>query len=65
LKALWFDHNGFCVLYKRLHRAVFDLPAPNGSSNAIQINAARLAELLRGVGSEPRRRNRQRDDVAA
>ena len=26
LKALWFDHNGYCVLYKRLHRAVFELP---------------------------------------
>jgi transposase len=65
LKALWFDHNGFCVLYKRLHRAVFDLPAPSGSSNAIQINAARLAELLRGVGREGRRQNRHREQRAA
>ncbi len=65
LKALWFDQNGFCVLYKRLHRAVFELPTPSGSSNAILINAARLAELLRGVGREPRRRNRHRDVIAA
>jgi hypothetical protein len=24
LKALWFDGNGYCLLYKRLHRAVFE-----------------------------------------
>lgn len=29
LKALWFDSNGYCLLYKRLHRAVFELP-PGG-----------------------------------
>jgi transposase len=65
LKALWFDSNGYCVLYKRLHRAVFELPAPSGSSNAIQINATRLAELLRGVGRERRRKNRRDDEIAA
>lgn len=26
LKVLWFDRNGLCMLYKRLHRAVFELP---------------------------------------
>lgn len=29
LKRLWFEPNGLCVLYKRLHRAVFWLPAPH------------------------------------
>ena len=23
LKVLWFDRNGYCILYKRLHRARF------------------------------------------
>jgi transposase len=23
LKVLWWDHNGYCLLYKRLHRALF------------------------------------------
>jgi len=27
LKVLWFERNGFCLLYKRLHQAVFELPA--------------------------------------
>lgn len=26
IKVLWFDHNGYCLLYKRLHRALFELP---------------------------------------
>jgi transposase len=27
LKVLWFEKNGFCLLYKRLHQALFELPA--------------------------------------
>ena len=26
LKVLWFERNGMCLLYKRLHQAAFDLP---------------------------------------
>ena len=65
LKALWFDTNGYCLLYKRLHRAVFDLPASSGASFSVQIDARRLAELLRGVAREPRRRKRQTHAAAA
>ncbi|HVY25658.1 MAG TPA: IS66 family insertion sequence element accessory protein TnpB [Polyangiaceae bacterium] len=59
LKALWFDSNGYCLLYKRLHRAVFELP-PAGGGGAVQLNAAELATLLRG---SPRAR-RKRDSAA-
>jgi len=45
LKVLWFDRNGFCILYKRLHRARFELP----SSRTIDAHA--LAAILRGVDS--------------
>jgi transposase len=65
LKALWFDRNGYCVLYKRLHRAVFELPMPNGTSSSIQIDARRLAELLRGVAREAKRKNQRGDVIAA
>jgi transposase len=47
LKVLWFDSNGYCLLYKRLHRAVFVLPASSGATS-VQVDARRLAELLRG-----------------
>jgi transposase len=52
LKALWFDTNGYCLLYKRLHRAVFELP-PTTGGGAVQIDARRLGELLRGSVRAP------------
>jgi len=59
LKVLWFDSNGYCLLYKRLHRAVFELPPPSGGAS-IQIDARRLAELLRGVARMTRKNDRRR-----
>ena len=46
LKVLWFDHNGYCILYKRLHRARFRLPVGNGES--LTIDGRALARLLQG-----------------
>lgn len=46
LKVLWFDRNGFCILYKRLHRARFELPASR------TIDARTLGVILRGVDSQ-------------
>lgn len=43
LKVLWFDQNGYCLLYKRLHRARFVLP------DVRTIDAKLLASILRGV----------------
>ena len=46
LKVLWFDRNGYCILYKRLHRAHFKLPSQRA------IDARALASILRGVKNE-------------
>lgn len=51
LKVLWFDQNGYCLLYKRLHRARFVLP------NRGTISAATLASILRGVEKDRSRKN--------
>lgn len=45
LKVLWFDRNGFCILYKRLHRAHFELPSSR------TIDSRTLGLILRGVDS--------------
>lgn len=55
-KVLWWDRNGFCLLYKRLHRALFDVPQGSAGVPSIQISASALAELLAGVGKEEKRR---------
>ena len=51
LKVLWFDHNGYCLLYKRLHRARFELPqdAAGMDRPVVSIDARALAAIVRGV----------------
>ena len=49
LKILWFDTNGYCLLYKRLHGAVFELPAGEAGAATIRIDTAALSRLLCGV----------------
>jgi transposase len=54
LKALWWDRNGYCLLYKRLHEARFDLPVADGSV-AVRVDGSKLGGLLLGT---PRGRGR-------
>lgn len=49
LKLLWFERNGLCLLYKRLHRAVFEVPVGSDGARALRIDGASLARLLAGV----------------
>jgi transposase len=52
-KVLWWDRNGYCLLYKRLHRALFRLPRDASRvGKTMQIDAAELARLLAGVEHE-------------
>jgi transposase len=50
LKVLWFERNGMCLLYKRLHQAAFDLPAA-GCRRRLRVGAHRR----RCAGSVARR----------
>ena len=55
LKLLWWDRNGYCLLYKRMHGAVVRLPsALDASRPRVAIHGDELAALLMGVT----RRNR-------
>jgi transposase len=49
IKVLWFDRNGYCLLYKRLHGASFELPKARADQSAVHIDARALAMILRGV----------------
>jgi transposase len=55
IKVLWFERNGYCILYKRLHRAVFDLPMAGVGTASVHIDAAALAKLLAGRAKETKR----------
>ena len=51
VKVLWWDANGYCLLAKRLHRALFAAP-DGGEAASVRIDGAALGELLRGVSKE-------------
>ena len=57
LKILWWDRNGYCLLYKRLHQATFVMPSV-GDDGLPLIDSKQLARLVAGVKKE--RRGRQR-----
>jgi len=48
MKALWWDRNGYCVLYKRFHQAVFELPVVDDGRVSVRIDGKELAKLLGG-----------------
>jgi transposase len=56
VKVLWWDRNGFCLLSKRLHRALFVVPASSEGASAVRIDSTALAQLLSGVARPERKR---------
>jgi transposase len=55
VKLLWWDRNGFCLLCKRLHRALFRVPSGESERPSVRIDAAALSELLAGVPRDEKR----------
>jgi transposase len=54
LKLLWWERNGYCLLYKRLHGARFVLPERGDSaSSKASLGHEQLASLLQGVELAP------------
>ncbi len=49
LKALWWDHDGLALFYKRLESGTFEMLRPEGESAVVELDAAELAMLLSGV----------------
>jgi transposase len=55
VKLLWWDRNGYCLLYKRLHRSKFALPDGDGGRSSVRIDGEQLATILAGVEKSSRR----------
>ncbi|MBX2813535.1 MAG: IS66 family insertion sequence element accessory protein TnpB [Myxococcales bacterium] len=58
LKALWWNQNGYCLLYKRLHRALLVVPQREGEQLNVRIDGSALAALIAGQRQERRRVHR-------
>jgi transposase len=58
IKALWWDHDGLALFYKRLESGTFETLRPDGDATTVELDAATLAMLLNGVslGSVKRRK---------
>ena len=56
MKVIWWERNGYCLLYKRLHRAAFVLLVGTWSeTSSMRIDGRQLARLLEGVAKPTRR----------
>jgi transposase len=56
LKVLWWDGSGYNLLCRRLHQALFRLPAPGDPSDrSVVVDQHGLQELLRGVPTARKR----------
>ena len=49
LKALWWDQNGYVILYKRLAKGTFTLPDASRETGCLELTAAQFARLLSGL----------------
>jgi transposase len=49
VKILWWDEDGFVIVYKRLEEGVFRFPVPESGQAGVRLRAAELAMLLDGV----------------
>lgn len=59
VKVLWWDRNGYCLLAKRLHRALFLPPRVDDGRASVRIDGAALGQLLAGVARGERKRRAQ------
>src|SRR5262249_60333958 len=58
IKALYFDHDGLAIWYKRLEVGCFQVPDA-GDRDGIELDAAQLAMILSGIDLKAARRTRR------
>ena len=59
VKLLYWDEDGFVLVYKRLEAGTFPFPAATDGAAGVTIRAAELAMLLDGVDWQNARRSRR------
>lgn len=60
VKILFWDHDGFCLWYKRLEVGTFPMLSTTNDREGIEIEYWQLVELLEGFDLKARRRRRYR-----
>jgi transposase len=50
LKLLWWDRNGYCILYKRLEKGSFAPPRGATGLTVVAVDSTELVKILAGEG---------------
>ena len=59
LKAMWWDHDGLALFYKRLESGTFEMLKPEDEAATVEIDATELALLLSGVSLASAKRRKR------
>ncbi|MHC4179425.1 MAG: IS66 family insertion sequence element accessory protein TnpB [Planctomycetota bacterium] len=59
LKILFWDHDGFCIFYKRLERGTFQRLTPPNDDEGIELDYGQLVRLLGGLDLRTGRRRKR------
>ena len=59
MKILFWDHDGFCIFYKRLERGTFQLLAAAGDNEGIELDYTQLVRLLGGLDLRTARKRKR------
>jgi transposase len=59
VKLLYWDEDGYVLVYKRLEAGTFRLPAPEPGRSGLALRAAELSMLLDGIDWQAARRSRR------
>ena len=60
IKILFWDHDGFCIWYKRLEAGTFQLPKSISGQQGIELNDSQLMRILGGLDLRNGRRRLKR-----
>jgi transposase len=59
LKLLFWDHDGFCIFYKRLERGTFQWLTTTNDGEGIELDYSQLVRLLGGLDLKTGRRRKR------
>ena len=59
IKSLFWDHEGFCIWYKRLEAGTFQMLTTTNDPEGIEIEYGHLIQLLDGIDLNTGRRRRR------
>ena len=59
IKILFWDHDGFCIWYKRLEAGTFQMLTTSNDPEGIEIEYGHLIQLLDGIDLNTGRRRRR------